>query len=324
MPSFDGGHYFFTAVVPICNDGIVEHEGLRSSPIHMVRETLETLPTALQSHAAEKIGIQSPFARSKRTHFARLVVLDQPFFNGRDHGDAIVAAIKNTDLLKAGPIDQLACPYLLVIFDFDPRDASGQGEPRSYLEELWTLMPVELTAIFRYAYGFSKVVDAATFADMLIDCQLETTMPFNDYWTVAPPFKSLSTPALIAPPAIGALAAIGLTLWMHWPWWLGVLLVLLLVIVGAAIDYAWVMSRAKTPFPTAPDSTLRHVLKGLYLQQAFARFVAAQQGADPAGLGPAFRAFLAEHDPGNLDGPTQPPGVIRTQFATKFATGASS
>lgn len=314
MPSFDGGHYFFTAIVPICNDGIVEHEGLKSSPIHMVREALETLPTALQSRAAEKVGIQSPFARSNRTHFARLVVLDQPFFNGRDRGDAIAAAIMNTDLLASEPVDQLACPYLLVIFDFDPVDPSGKGEPRAYLEELWTLMPVELTAIFRYAYGFSNVVDAKTFADLLIDCELETTMPFNDYWTVAPPFASLSIGTLIAPPAIGGVVGIALTFWQRWPWGAGVLLVVLLVLAGLLIDYFWVMNRARKPFPSAPDSTLRHVLKGLYLQQAFARFVGMQQGADPSKLAAAFRDFLAEHDPGNLDRPTQAPGVIRTRF----------
>ena len=96
MPSFDGGHYFFTALVPVCNRGIVEHQGfgheaMRSSPIHMVREALETLPTALQSRASEEVGIQSPFARSTRTHFARLVVLDQPFYNGRDRADAIIS-----------------------------------------------------------------------------------------------------------------------------------------------------------------------------------------------------------------------------------------
>jgi len=110
MPNLDGGHYFFTAVVPVCNRGIVEHQGMKSSPIHMVREALETLPTALQSRAAEEVGIQSPFARSTRTHFARFVVLDQPFYNGRDRADALLSAIQDTDLLKAQPHDLLACP----------------------------------------------------------------------------------------------------------------------------------------------------------------------------------------------------------------------
>jgi hypothetical protein len=314
MTSFDGGHYFFTAIVPICNEGIVEHEGLRSSPIHVLRETLETMPTALDSRAAEDVGIQSPFARSARTHFARLIVLDQPFFNGRDRADAIAAAVRKTDLLAAEPADELACPNLIVIFDFDPVDPSGKGEPRGYLEELWTLMRVELTDIFRYAYGFSKVVDAKSFADMLIDCELETTMPFNDYWTVAPPFASLTIPALIVPPAFGVAAALAATLWRGWPWWAGLMAAVVLGLAGVVADYFWVMGRGRRPFPAAPDSTLRHVLKALYLQQAFARFARAQQGTELAGRAAAFRAFLAEHEPGNLDGPTQSAGVIRTRL----------
>jgi hypothetical protein len=310
--SFDGGHYFFTGLVPICNVGIVEHGGLKSSPIHMVREALETLPTALQSHASEEVGIQSPFARSLRTHFARLVVLDQPYFNGRDHADALVSTIKGTDLLAAEPVDALACPYVLVAIDFDPGQTSGRDEPRSYFEELWRLMPVELAAVFRYAYGFSEVVDAASFADMMLDCEVETTMPFNDYWVGAPKLPSLSVWGLAAPPIIGFIAPL-LGAWLnYWSWGLGVLLAIVLALVGVVIDYAWVMHQGGKPFPAAPNATLRHVLKALYLQQAFTRFVAAQQGAAPAGLGAAFRQFLAKHDPANLAAPTQPPGVIRS------------
>jgi hypothetical protein len=315
MPNLDGGHYFFTGIVPICNDGIVEHEGLKSSPIHMVREALETLPTALQSPAAETVGIQSPFARSTRTHFVRLVVLDQPFFNGRDRADAILTGIKNTDLLASGPVDRLSCPYLLVIVDFDPGDASGDGEPRSYFEELWRLMPTELGAIFCYAYGFSKVVDAASFADMMIACQVETTMPFNDYWVGTPSLPSLSNSALLAVPIAGLILPLLVAWASHWPWWEATLVAILFALIGVVLDGAWVAWQGCKPLPAAPDATLRHVLKALYLQQAFTHFAVAQQGADPEGLGAAFRAFLTEHDPANLDGPTQPPGVIRSRFA---------
>ncbi|HWI85209.1 MAG TPA: hypothetical protein VNT42_02640 [Sphingomonas sp.] len=312
MPNLDGGHYFYTGVVPICNTGIVEHEGLRSSPIHMVREALETLPTALQSHASEQVGIQSPFARSLRTHFARFVVLDQPFFNGRDRADALVSAIRNTDLLEAASVDALACPYLLVMIDFDPAD--GKDEPRAYFEELWGKMPEELTAIFRYAYGFADVKDAKGFADMMLDCQVETLMPFNDYWTETPPLPSLSTAGLLAVPIGLAVAGALIGWWRHWPWWGALLLAVALVLIGIAIDYLWVMRRGKKPFPAAPDATLRHVLKALYLQQAFTRFAAEQQDAEPGTLGAAFRDFLSQHKPADLVGPTQPPGVIRTRF----------
>jgi hypothetical protein len=314
MPDFDGGHYFYTGLVPICNDGIVEHEGLKSSPIHMVREALETLPTALQSHAAEKIGIQSPFARSKRTHFARLIVLDQPYFNGRDYANSIVSTIKGTNLLTPQPDDTLACPYVIVILDFDPLSPSGQGEPRAYFEELWGLMTAELTAVFRYAYGFDKVVDGATFADMMLACQIETTMPFNDYWITPPPFASLSTTGLLVPLALGFFLPWIATWLLHWPWWVGLILSILFLLGGVYYDYALVLRRGAKPLPAAPNSTLRHVLKALYLQQAFTRFAAdaqAYRDGDPA-LGAAFRQFLLANAPNDLDGPTQPPGVIRS------------
>jgi hypothetical protein len=311
MPNIDGGHYFFTAAVPICNVGIVEHEGMKSSPIHMVREALETLPTALQSRAAEKIGIQSPFARSLRTHLARFVVLDQPFYNGRDPADSLVSAIRNTDLLKPQPTDVLSCPYLLVMIDFDPQ-GDGAGEPRSYFEELWGLMPRELTAVFSYCYGFSKVTDAASFADFILPCQLETTMPFNDYWVGAPPLTSLSKNALIAIPAVGLALPLLAALFGYLHFGAAILTALVLAAIGLLIDYQWVMAKGSKPFPAAPNSTLRDVLKALYLQQAFTRFAAAQQGRTGEDVGIAFRAFVQQHRPNDLDGPTQPPGVIRS------------
>jgi len=314
MPDLDGGHYFFTAVVPICNAGIVEHEGMKSSPVHMVREALETLPTALQSPVTERVGIQSPFARSLRTHFARFVVLDQPYFNGRNHEDALAAAITGVDLLSAEPDDALSCPYLLVMIDFDPVRFDGRGEPRSYFEELWTLMPDELTAVFRYCYGFPAVKDARSFADFILPCQVETTMPFNDYWVGAPPLASMSTAALVAIPAGGLFIALVAAACGVWSWQEGLLAGLLLAVVGLAIDYLWIMARGRKPFPANPDATLRHVLKGLYLQQAFTRFAAQQQGRGPEERGAAFRTFLERCQPANLDGPTQQPGVIRSLF----------
>ncbi|MBV9964380.1 MAG: hypothetical protein JO008_01665 [Alphaproteobacteria bacterium] len=317
MPNFDGGHYFFTAVVPVCNRGIVEHEGMKSSPIHMVREALETLPTALQSHATEEVGIQSPFARSTRTHFARLVVLDQPYYNGRDHADAVLTAasgiFSSVDLLKAQPHDLLACPYLLVMIDFDPADPSGRGEPRAYLEHLWSTMAEELRALFAYCYGFPQVRDAASFADFLIGCQIETTMPFNDYWTEPPPFKSMSVVGLAIPPLAGLGLGAAATRLGHLHWWLAVPLIVLLILLGLAVDYWLVMRRGAQPFP-ASGATLPRVLKALYLQQAFVRFVAERQNADAAADGAAFRAFLAAHRPNDLDAPTQKPGVVRSVF----------
>ena len=289
----------------------MQHEHMRSSPVHMVREALETLPTALQSHATERTGVQSPFARSLRTHFLRIVVLDDPFYNGRDTANAIMA--RHTDLLAAQPVDSLACPYLMLMVDFDPH-GDGVDEPHLYLKELWSLAHKELTAVFRYCYGFAEVKDPAAFARFVTACQIETTMPFNDYWTVTPPLPSLSIGLLFAAPVAAVAVAILAVVLAHWSWWAGLLLALALLAGSLAFDYALLLRRAARPFPAAPDATLRHVLKALYLQQAFTRFAIDQQDADASTLRRAFTAFLDRHRPNDLDGPTQPPGVLRSRF----------
>ena len=317
MPDLDGGHYFFTALLPIDNSGIVEHGAFKSSPAHMVRDALEALPTALQSPASEQTGIQSPFARSLRTHFVRLFVIDAAFYNGRDPADSIVSAIKATDLLAAQPSDRLACPYLAFVADFDP--LAGADEPRAWLEDLWTVASRELTTVFDYCYGFDAKGDAAAFAGFVLKGQVETTMPFNDYWTVPPPFPTLSPLQLAAPPML--LGGLGLLFAAaeHVSLGLGLLLGLMGLIAGVAIDYAWVMRRGAASLPTAPTSTLRDVLKALYLQQAFTRFAIEHQGAPPAQLRAAFARFVAATRPDDLSGPTQPPGVIRSRLAPESA-----
>jgi hypothetical protein len=253
-----------------------------------------------------------------RTHLARFVVLDQPFYNGRDPADSLVSAIRNTDLLAAQPNDELSCPYLLVMIDFDPQ-GDGTGEPRSYFEELWGLMPRELTAVFNYCYGFSKVTDAASFADFILPCQLETTMPFNDYWVGAPPLTSLSKNVLIAIPAVGLALPLLAGLFGYLHFGAAILIALVFAAIGLLIDYKWVMANGSKPFPAAPNSSLRDVLKALYLQQAFTRFAAEQQGRTGENVGIAFRAFLQQHRPNDLAGPTQPPGVIRSTFGGNAA-----
>ena len=317
MPNFDGGHYFLTAILPIDNRGVFQHAGVVSSPVNLVRDALEALPTALQSPASEEIGVQSPFARSSHTHFARLFVLDQPHFNGRDPSDSIVATIESvvatierTDLLKAEPVDRLACPYLVFAAEFDPIGAGSQ-EPRAWLEELWSVASEELSSVFRYCYGFNSQGDAAAFADFVMRGQVETTLPFNDYWTTQPPIPSLSLWLLLGPPLLAGVVgwlAVGLG---HWPWWGGALLALALLIPAIWTDYAWVMAAGARPFPTAPNSTLKDVLKALYLQQAFARFAAQHQTDSPAALHSAFADFVARERPADSIGPIQPPGVVR-------------
>jgi hypothetical protein len=329
MPNLDGGHYFFTALVPIDNRGVVEHGDFKSSPVHMVRDALEALPTALQSAESEKIGIQSPFARSLRTHFVRLFVIDAPAYNGRDNPGTLRSTIEGVDLLQAQPVDRLTCPYLAFVGEFDPAD--GAAEPRSWLQELWSVAKTELSSVFQYCYQFDPDGDGAAFADFVIKAQVETTMSFNDYWTVTPPLPNLSVTELAVAPigaaALAAVIALGSAITAvaehHWPWHAAITLgVVLLIVLGIALvglallyDYNLINQRGAKPFPTAPKSTLRDVLKALYLQQAFTRFAAAQQGASPSQLRAAFSEFVVATRPDDPDGPTQPPGVVRSRFA---------
>jgi hypothetical protein len=314
MPNLDGGHYFFTALLPIDNHGIVEHGPFKSSPVHMVRDALEALPTALQTRESEKIGIQSPFARSLRTHFVRMFLIDAPAYNGRDSGDTLISTIRGINPLQAQPVDRLACHYLAFIGDFDPA-GDGAAEPRSWLEELWRLARPELCSVFEYCFQFDPHGDGAAFADFVMKGQIETTMSFNDYWTITPPIANLGGAQLAIAPALGALAAVGFAAMGHWPWWAGLGLVVALAAAGVVFDYFLINYLGGKPFPTAPNSTLRDVLKALYLQQAFTRFAVAQQGSSPAQLRAAFADFAAATRPDDLSGPTQPPGVVRSQFA---------
>ncbi|HLY81103.1 MAG TPA: hypothetical protein VKQ70_17115 [Caulobacteraceae bacterium] len=311
MPDLDGGHYFFTALLPIDNHGIVEHGPFKSSAAHMVRDALEALPTALQTREAEKIGIQSPFARSLRTHFVRIFVIDAPAYNGRDSGDTLISTLKGINPLQAQPVDRLACPYLAFVGDFDPA-ADGAEEPRSWLEELWRVAKPELCSVFQYCYQFQADADGTAFADFVLKGQVETTMSFNDYWTIPPPIPNLSGAQLAIAPAVGLLAALGFAAMGHWPWWAGLGLSLAMAAGGVVFDYFLINYLGGRPFPTAPNSTLRDVLKALYLQQAFTRFAGRQQGASPDQLRAAFADFVAATRPNDLAGPTQPPGVIRS------------
>ena len=97
---------------------------------------------------------------------------------------------------------------------------------------------------------------------------------------------------------------------LPWPVTILAFVVLLALIVAGA--YAYVMMKGGKPFPTAPDSDLRSVLKALYLQQKFVQFVSQNQGVSDADLYANFATFIGQHKPRDLDDPTQEPGVIRS------------
>lgn len=312
MPNFDGGHYFLTVFIPVRDGAIVDADGAVTSHVHALREELAVLPTAQQSPASERVGFSSPFDRNLRTHLARLVVIDDVAYNGRYPINALATAI-GTKLGKPGPaiaqpIDQLPQPYLLFACDFDA-NSGLPAELSSYLHSLWNTMGDEWRAVLAHCHTRENIDSAEAFERLIVACQVETTMPFNDYWPNSPPLPGLNMAQAVGP------AAAGLALLI-----LGVfgggcvvrLIGLVVIVAGIVWAYACVMRGGAKPLPAAPDADLRSVLKALYLQQRFIRFAIDMQGVDPDSLHTAFGAFLAIHQPDNALAPTQAPGVVRS------------
>jgi hypothetical protein len=332
MPTFDGGHYFLTVLIPISTKHVRDGTTV-TSPVHALRKRLDLLPTVAEDYASAGGISPSPFARNTRNHFARFAVIDDVAYNGRTESDTLVSAALSTVLTDAQPQDHLHCPFLLFSADFDA--ASGSDAERdSYFAELWRTMEGDLRGILTFCQGFdAQVKDAKSFAAYMAKCQLETTMSFNDYYIDDPklpvwpstPFlwgAILSAGAL----AIGVLATLLLLLaglftssmqgWLPAAVGLSIiaLVVLLLVVVAA---YVSVMAAGRKPFPAAPYANLPTVLKALHLQREFTGFAIKHQieaaGADAASaqqLYDGFKAFLAANKPDDLQAPTQPPGVI--------------
>jgi hypothetical protein len=330
MPTFDGGHYFLTVLVPI-RTGPVEDDDAATSPVHALRKRLGVLPSAARAPGVG--GEPSPFARSARTHFARFVIIDDVAYNGRDGRNVVLVTLAGQDLTAAEPQDHLTCPFLLFAADFDAQTGADK-ERDSYLVELWNVMEADLRQIFRFCVGFdSKVKDAASFAAYIAACQIETTMSFNDYYAYPPMLPRWRTTAFrLGAFVSGGAVALGVT----------VTLVLLfaqlfapslqpglssaveLTLAGMAA-LAVILSAAYVslnvagarPFPAAPDSNLPTVLKALHLQRGFTRFAIDNQmhaaGNDEAAardLYDNFAAFVAANRPDDPHSPTQAPGVI--------------
>lgn len=328
MPNFDGGHYFLTALLPVKTNTDPKAPG--NSHTQQLRDVLAHLPTALQSPASERRGINAPFARNLRTHFLRLVVIDDVAFNGREPNDTLVVSLltkinaklfRTLDPMIPNKVDSLPGPYMILAADFDA--ASGTAdELGGYLRELWAEMEPELRSILAHCHGFVetsvKAKGADEFVRHIIGCQVETTMPFNDYWQIAPDLQKLAMPRTewlgsLVLAAGGVLLGLllhyfGSGRWAQAGGWIGFAGIFL----GLLYAYRAVHRHGARPLPTAPDSDLRSVLKSLYLRQHFIRFAIAGQGANAADLHAAFGAFIDTHHPDDVAAPTQAPGVVRS------------
>jgi hypothetical protein len=313
MPNFDGGHYFLTGLYPVRLEPEKRPDGSITVPSHLLRETLASLPNFSQIPGVNRT---SPFARCRSTHFARFAVIDDPAWNGRDPVDALKGALKGVDLSVHQPVDHLSRAWLIMTVDFDAPDGSAESRDR-WARDLWGLMEPELRAIFSPCVSFRHVDSAETFARYIARGQIETTMSFNDYWIDPMPAEGVSMKR-IGLQIVGVLLLFLAAAWLidreidRFGWLVWVAAAILGLAAGAYAAYKLIMSRGARPFPTAPNSDLKSVLKGLYLQQNFTRFAIAQQGAAPDALHAAFGRFLAEVRPADLDKPTQPPGVLQS------------
>ena len=367
MPNFDAGSYFLTILAPV-KQGAVPHDfgaeagswearlravakeeekeisltvdlATRMSWTQRLHMVLSTLPTALQSPATERIGVQSPFARNMRTHLCRLVVLDDVVYNGRVTSKPIIG--RGGDPLVPQKVDSLNSSYLLFVADFDAITKDGAELPStlteseqdavrdSYLTRLWDTAADEMRAVFENCVGFESVNSVADFVSYMKKCQVETTMPFHDYWIEPPALKSLPLKFMLATIILPLLVfALGLVVWllgsaanvlMNVDWnmekafWAAVC-GLAVSVVTIFIAYVWAMRQGQQPFPPPKYGDLPSVLKSLYLQQNFADFVIANQGASDDDLYAAFGAFVRDHKPTDKTAPTQKPGYISSRF----------
>jgi hypothetical protein len=334
MPNFDGGHYFLTALIPVRAEAAQDARGTTwvSSHVHLLREKLASMPTALQSWAAEQTAVNSPFARDPRTHFARLVVIDDVAFNGRVHRDAIGTALRGalggvlkrklvgSDPTQPFPVDHLPHPYLIFVSDFDAKNGDD-SELDSYLRGLWSVMDDTWRDILMHCHGHDPNAGADGFVRLIKACQVETTMPFNDYYVPLPKLEGKSLTGLVAPLLVALVLFVAgligglLTAWFGGHggmWWLAALIGLVALPLTAVFAVRGITAAAQAPLPTGHRTDLISVTKALYLQQAFTRFAIAQQGTAPDALYAAFGDFLRQHRPEDPLAPTQARGTVRS------------
>lgn len=321
---------------------------------------LSTLPTAFQSPATEWIpGItepeldstessmlgtsvhykaNSPFARCHRTHLCRLVIIDDAIYNGRDQSNPIVDAVKQINPSTIQKADRLSNAYLMFATDFDaimekdssnslPNELSKQEQDAvrdDYARSLWEKMRTELERVFENCEHFDKVKSGDDFAQYIANCQVETTMPFNDYWDTPPKDPPLYE-FPVKPAVITIIVLLGLFILGFFPWlnstWLGSVTAKVLfgggAIAAVLATYCLINSKAQNPMPAGKMASLRHVLKSLYLGKHFRKFVIKNQTESDEELYKNFGQFLEQHKPSSLTDATQPAGEVGESFRKK-------
>jgi len=220
MPSNEAGFYQLTALLPVKTGPYKALSGEKNVPqycnssqsyTHHLKDYLNQLSDSFLSNIDSKLsksGDLHLFDHTRCTHFARFVVIDQLFYNGRRRHDSLIDFFRTLaagkDLLsKKDKIDQLESPYLLIAIDFDCHPSSTSCV-QDYLSDLWPYASQELTEILHHCEGFylpvpprgkrftSRTADwnaYRTVERMILSHEVETTYPFSAYFWVADKVK---------------------------------------------------------------------------------------------------------------------------------------
>lgn len=195
MPSFDAGYYAFTALIPLLSaDAEVDPapwrwQSRRCSVVHSLRDLLASLRTVEVPEAegeppeAGAAARPIPFSASDRTHFARLVVVDELAWNGHEGRDTLLELLKGAlGWTERQTADRLPCPYLLVLLDFDA-PAGGSAAVEDYLLELWSSMEQEWTLILRHCRGFDASPECRrrSYVELMQRHEVDSTFTYTGY-----------------------------------------------------------------------------------------------------------------------------------------------
>ncbi len=312
MASIDGSHYFLTALVPVRRAWAKGSHGQTTAPIILLREKLAQMPMAMQTPERTRGGEISKFSQSTLTHFARFAVIDRLGFNGYVAADPVAQSLGLQHAVEHR--EELKRPYLLFAAEFDAPSGSRSYDLAVYLRELWDVMEEDLGAIFQHCIGFdrTKVTTAAEFINYIKACEIDTTMPFNVYYTDPPALPSLTARGLLIGAGVAGVVAGAATWWLVQRWFpvLAIVLGILAALAGAVAFIAVRLKRyGDRHFPPTPDGNLQTILKALWLQTTFGRFVIANQAADDARLYEAFGAYLQQNKPDQPE-PKHPAGKV--------------
>ena len=262
------GTLFFDRAPPDQEGAVEIYDNVARRPCWR-RGGLAGLPTAHQSPVCVSAGTvlcpqlaqpSRPLSVDRRAGFQRT--------GSKRH---VVQGLRKIDPIVPQPVRSLSTPYLFFSADFncihgDDRDLE------SYLETYGERCSRRSARSFNIARDSKRSI-GPTFTAFIKRGQVETTMPFHDYWVEAPKLPSLPCPGW----AVAPLSVVSASRW--------ICSICSLIFHGhvllAFTDhrrghltfglYKFVMVRGAAPF-RRHRRDLPGVLKSLYLQKEFTRF----------------------------------------------------